>query len=91
MKYKDKEDKVEIKEIQPAKLRELIKTQTEKIVGNIDRIMGDKNITQDVLSDGMLTSQSHLNRMMRQKKGFTIKFLVRCSYSLDVKLTELVK
>jgi len=91
MKQRDKSDKVELKEIKPQKLRESLKYHSDIIVGNMDRIMGEKKITQEQLSESMETDQSHLNKVMRNKRGITLKFLVRTAFSLDVKLIELVR
>jgi len=82
---------VEIKELTPAETRDALKKSMDTIVGNIDKIMGEKKITQENLAYGIGSSQPHLNYILRKKKGITIKVLSRIAKVLDVKLYELVK
>ena len=82
---------LEIKELTKNEIGYQLKIHMDIIVGNIDRIMGEKNITQENLAYGIKSTQSHLNYIMRKKKGITINVLGRIAKILDVKIHELLK
>lgn len=91
---KEKQIIPQIEEITIKKIRDSLKENMGTILGNINRVMIDKNINQKELAYRIDSHESHVSRMLKSdyhKNGLTIKVLTRISLGLDVKLNELIK
>jgi DNA-binding Xre family transcriptional regulator len=90
-KEKSTESVFEIKEVKRSEIRDLLKSNMDLIVGNIERVMKEKRITQESLAHGICSEQQHVSYLLRKKSGITINVLGRIAKAMDVKLYELVK
>ncbi len=69
-------------------------TNMIKIVGNILRIMGEKDVNQRELGLRINSEESHVSYMLKHiecKNGITLNVLSRISLALEVSLPDLVK
>lgn len=86
------EQKFQIVEVKREEIRSLLQTNMELIISNINRIMKEKDISQDDLAFGMCSEQQHVSYILRNKgKGITINVLGRIAKAMDVKPYELLK
>jgi plasmid maintenance system antidote protein VapI len=73
-------------------VRDLLKTNMDVIVGNIEKIMKEKNITQENLATAMRSEQQHVSYILRKRgKGITINVIGRIASALNTSISELAK
>ena len=73
-------------------VRDLLKKDMDTLMNNIERIMKEKNITQEALATAMRSEQSHLSYMLKNRgKGITVQVIGRIASALNTSITELSK
>ena len=92
-KEKIKEENIyQLKYLTRDDVRELLKNNMNIIVGNIEKIMKEKNITQEELSGAMRSEQQHISYILRKKgKGITINVIGRIAEALNTSISDLAK
>lgn len=85
-------EKFQIIEVRREEIRPILQNNMDVIIGNILRIMSEKQISQEDLAYGICSEQSHVSKILTMRnRGLTINVLGRIAKALDVKLIELVK
>ena len=90
-KYKE-EKSFQLNYLTEHQVRDLINNSMNAVMGNIERIMKENQITQSELADAMRSEQQHVSYMLKNKgKGITYNVVVRMAAALKVNISELAK